>query len=71
MADPESGVRVTAFVACADGKTLNRIQLKTIASQGLPPYMIPDAFTVLPALPRTSTDKIDYQSLKNRLVSPT
>jgi amino acid adenylation domain-containing protein len=71
LADPESGVRVTAFVACADGRTLNRIQLKTIASQGLPPYMIPDAFTVLPALPRTSTDKIDYQALKNRLVSPT
>ena len=64
VADPESGVRVNAFVSCADGKTLSRIQLKTISSQNLPPYMIPDAFTVLPALPRTSTDKIDYQALK-------
>jgi len=28
--------------------------------------MIPDRFAVLDALPRTSTDKIDYQSLKSR-----
>ncbi len=28
--------------------------------------MIPDTFTVLDALPRTSTDKIDYQALKAR-----
>jgi non-ribosomal peptide synthetase component E (peptide arylation enzyme) len=26
--------------------------------------MIPDQFTVLDALPKTSTDKIDYQALK-------
>ena len=26
--------------------------------------MIPDAFSVVDALPRTSTDKIDYQALK-------
>jgi amino acid adenylation domain-containing protein len=64
IADTESGVRVNAFVSCADGKSLSRIQLKTISSQSLPPYMIPDAFTVLAALPRTSTDKIDYQALK-------
>ncbi len=65
VADAESGVRVHAFVSCQQGKTLSRIQLKTLSSQNLPPYMIPDAFTVLDALPRTSTDKIDYQSLKN------
>ena len=65
VADAESGVRVHAFVSCQQGKTLSRIQLKTLSSQNLPPYMIPDAFTVLEALPRTSTDKIDYQSLKN------
>jgi amino acid adenylation domain-containing protein len=64
VADAEAGVRVNAFVSCADGRTLNRIQLKSISAQNLPPYMIPDAFTVLPALPRTSTDKINYQALK-------
>jgi hypothetical protein len=28
--------------------------------------MIPDSFGVLEALPRTSTDKIDYQALLTR-----
>jgi len=27
--------------------------------------MIPDQFSWLDALPKTSTDKVDYQSLKN------
>jgi hypothetical protein len=27
---------------------------------------VPDAFGFLPALPRTSTDKIDYQTLLSR-----
>ncbi len=66
--DPESGVRVFAFVACREHKTLTKIALKVHGAQTLPPYMIPDVFEVLEALPRTSTDKIDYQSLK-RLVT--
>jgi hypothetical protein len=28
--------------------------------------MVPDTFTVVDALPRTSTDKADYQALKAR-----
>jgi amino acid adenylation domain-containing protein len=63
IADAEAGVRVLAFVACQEGKTLTKIALKTYSSQALPPYMIPDLFEVLPALPRTSTDKIDYRAL--------
>ena len=66
IADAESGVRVIAFVAPQPGKTLSIIALKGIAAQKLPPYMIPDAFVALDALPRTSTDKVDYQSLKAR-----
>jgi amino acid adenylation domain-containing protein len=64
VADAESGVRVCAFVGCSDGKSLSIIALKAHASQNLPPYMIPDLFKVLERLPRTSTDKIDYQALK-------
>ncbi|HEX7012130.1 MAG TPA: amino acid adenylation domain-containing protein [Steroidobacteraceae bacterium] len=62
--DPESGVRVCAFVSCQEGKSLSKIALKGHCAQTLPPYMIPDLFTVLDRLPRTSTDKIDYQTLK-------
>jgi amino acid adenylation domain-containing protein len=64
LPDPESGVRVCAYVACKVGKTLSKIDLKMHAARTLPPYMIPDTFTVLGCLPRTSTDKIDYQNLK-------
>lgn len=63
--DPESGVRIQAFVACPQGTALTRIALKTYSSQALPPYMIPDLFEIVQALPRTSTDKIDYQRLKS------
>jgi amino acid adenylation domain-containing protein len=70
VADPEAGVKVCAFVACREGRSLTRIQLKTHSSQALPPYMIPDVFSVLEALPRTSTDKIDYQTLKKNVQGP-
>jgi acyl-coenzyme A synthetase/AMP-(fatty) acid ligase len=64
--DAESGVRVCAFVGCQEGRFLTKIALKTHSSQNLPPYMIPDSFSVVDRLPRTSTDKIDHQTLKSR-----
>jgi amino acid adenylation domain-containing protein len=63
--DSESGVRVRAFVVCQKDRTLTKIALKTYSAQALPPYMIPDLFEIATALPRTSTDKIDYQALKS------
>ena len=62
--DPESGVRIQAFVSCADGRTLSIIGLKSISSKSLPPYMIPDAFRIVDSLPRTSTNKVDLQALR-------
>jgi acyl-coenzyme A synthetase/AMP-(fatty) acid ligase len=64
--DAQAGVRIAAFVSCVDQRQLTIIQLKTFSSKNLPPYMIPDTFNVLEALPRTSTDKVDLQALKNR-----
>ena len=40
------------------------IALKRFCSENLPLYMIPDQFTWCEALPKTSTDKVDYQRLK-------
>jgi amino acid adenylation domain-containing protein len=67
--DADSGVKIAAFVTCQSEKALSIIALKTLSAKSLPPYMIPDAFQVLEALPRTSTDKVDLQALKAR-VSP-
>jgi amino acid adenylation domain-containing protein len=43
---------------------LSVIKLKQYCSQNLPYYMVPDRFKFLPHLPKTSTDKIDYQAIK-------
>jgi amino acid adenylation domain-containing protein len=62
--DAQSGVRIAAFVSCPPERRLTIISLKSYCAQNLPPYMIPDTFSVVDALPRTSTDKTDYQALK-------
>jgi len=61
--DEEIGMRITAHLATADGERLSLIALKRFCAGELPTYMIPDAFAFHAALPRTSTDKTDYQTL--------
>ena len=68
--DAEAGVKVVAFVSARGEASLTIIRLKSIAAQQLPPYMIPDAFRVVPALPRTSTEKVDLQALKSAAAGP-
>jgi acyl-CoA synthetase (AMP-forming)/AMP-acid ligase II len=62
--DRDDGVRIKALVCTEDGKRLSQIALKSFCAQRLPLYMVPDLFEFLPSLPTTSTDKIDYQQLK-------
>ena len=45
------------------------IEMKSFCAARLPSYMSPDVFLFLDALPRTSTDKVDYQRLA-RLAEP-
>lgn len=59
----EDGVRIDAFVSRSDGGKGSIIEMKTFCSKELPLYMIPDRFLFRPSLPKTSTDKIDYQAL--------
>jgi len=62
--DEAAGVRVLANLAVHHGKDRpSIIELKGFSSRHLPAYMIPDAFAFFDALPRTSTDKVDYQTL--------
>jgi amino acid adenylation domain-containing protein len=60
----DSGVSVKAFVSTRHGAKLTTIELKQFCSENLPLYMVPDLFCHLDSLPHTSTDKIDYQKLK-------
>jgi amino acid adenylation domain-containing protein len=60
----EDGTRVSAFLSTKENQRLSIIALKQFCVGQLPPYMIPDTFKFLDSLPKTSTDKIDYQRLK-------
>lgn len=63
---PDHGVRIKAFLVVPGDERPSVIQLKKHSVAHLPRYMVPDTFEFLEALPRTSTDKIDYQALLAR-----
>ncbi|MEX2030642.1 MAG: amino acid adenylation domain-containing protein [Anaerolineales bacterium] len=64
LPDDENGVRVKAYISCKEPeKRPSIIELKRFCAENLPIYMVPDLFVFEPALPKTSTDKIDYQKL--------
>jgi amino acid adenylation domain-containing protein len=65
FANEETGVRIRAFLSCQDGKRPSTIEMKQFCMGVLPPYMVPDLFSFRDFLPKTSTDKIDYQNLKD------
>lgn len=58
-----AGLKVRAYFSARNGDRPSIIALKQFCSEHLPRYMIPDTFGLLESLPRTSTDKIDYQRL--------
>lgn len=62
--DEEAGVKIIAHVSSRTGAPLSLIEMKGFCAQVLPMYMIPDRFQWHAALPKTSTDKIHYQQLK-------
>lgn len=61
--DAELGLKVRAHLATRDGGRISVIALKGFCAQHLPVYMIPDVFAFHAELPKTSTEKTDYQAL--------
>ncbi|MBM3395863.1 MAG: amino acid adenylation domain-containing protein [Betaproteobacteria bacterium] len=62
--DEEAGVKITAYLSCKVAEAPSLIEMKRFCSEHIPIYMIPDRFVWLETLPKTSTDKVDYQRLK-------
>ena len=62
------GVRIVAFVATHAGHGPSIVELKTFCARRLPAYMSPDRFIQLEQLPKTSTDKVDYRTLRQSLM---
>lgn len=63
LADADGAPRLKAFLALGNGEKGSVLAMKRFAAEALPAYMVPDAFAFLDALPKTSTDKVDYQRL--------
>ena len=70
LPEETDGVKSVAHLATRDGKRISLIELKQFCSRHLPLYFVPDLFEFHPALPKTSTDKIDYQRLQTRGPGP-
>lgn len=58
------GLIVRAFVSPRGDERLSILALKQFSAAHLPLYMVPDQFVVMADLPKTSTDKINYQALQ-------
>jgi amino acid adenylation domain-containing protein len=63
LRDADGGVRIKAYLALVTDRHGSEIEMRAFCAQALPSYMMPDAFRFLDGLPKTSTDKIDYQRL--------
>ena len=59
-----AGVAIAAFIALKENRKGSIIALKRHCANHLPLYMVPDSFIFLSNLPTTSTDKVDYQGLR-------
>jgi amino acid adenylation domain-containing protein len=59
----EEGTVITAFLSFRTDGTPSVIELKRFCAETLPASMVPDRFAVRDSLPKTSTDKMDYQTL--------
>jgi len=69
--DADAGVKILAYITTSHDAQPSIVGLKVFCSKALPAYMSPDVFLFSDSLPRTSTDKVDYQKLqKESTVNP-
>jgi len=63
LSDSQEGKRILAVLVAKKETRPSIIELKTFCNQHLPDYMNPDDFVFASRIPRTSSNKIDYQAL--------
>jgi amino acid adenylation domain-containing protein len=63
LSDSQEGKRILAVLVAKKETRPSIIELKTFCNQHLPDYMNPDDFVFASSIPRTSSNKIDYQAL--------
>jgi amino acid adenylation domain-containing protein len=65
--DAEGGVRIAGCLVATGDSRPSIVEMKAFCNRHLPAYMNPDIFVFLDSLPRTSTNKVDYQALIRQL----
>jgi amino acid adenylation domain-containing protein len=61
--DAGAGKRLVAYVVPADGQSPDVVKLRAFLQDRLPEALVPSAFVMLEALPRTPSGKLDRKSL--------
>jgi acyl-CoA ligase (AMP-forming) (exosortase A-associated) len=64
--DDVLGQVVKVFVVAKDGTPLDPQELLSICAEKMPRYMVPKFLEVLDELPKTSSGKVDYPTLRRR-----
>lgn len=63
--------KIRAYLVAGSEPNPGVIELKMFCARHLPSYMNPDSFVFMKSLPRTSTNKVDYQALMREFDSGT
>lgn len=66
LPDPVLGQIIKAFVVLHDGKDVQQDEILLFCAGKLPRYMVPRWIEIVKSLPKTSSGKIDYPSLKRQ-----
>lgn len=61
-------VKIICYYQLQPENDMSLQQLRAFCLESLPLYMIPDSFIPLEQIPKTSTQKIDYQLLKQKVI---
>jgi acyl-coenzyme A synthetase/AMP-(fatty) acid ligase len=67
----EWGTAIVAFVVPREGAEITEKEARLHVASRLPRYMVPAQVQTVQELPRTSTGKVDRQSLRQHLAPPT
>ena len=62
--------RLCAYVVPADGESVDHGEIRDWLRAQLPDYMVPEFFTEIDALPRTSNGKLDTRQLQETNITP-
>ncbi len=63
---PQLGQRIISYLVSPEDTRPSIVGMKSFCNQHLPAYMNPDIFVFVDSLPRTSTNKVDYQALTRK-----